>query len=215
MMSLIGYIACLYSIALMPYNVVVPVLLLLPFIIGIVAAIQNFEEEMLTLTQFMVGLMSYLSVIVFINPQLMQKNLDLSMIKDLLQECQPYTWPILVCLISGVFTTMKFLATRRIGKMVHPSAKTVYLGLTCLITSILTLIIFKPDYFEFWKVRLSMIQVAVLIVDGFFFWLTQFALSLCLENFKASNLGSFLGLSVVSSYYTSQKLGLKGLYLYK
>lgn len=203
MMSLIGYVTCLYSIAQMPYNIVVPILLLLPFMIGVVAAIQSYEDEMLTLRQFILSFISYLSVVIFVNPSVMQKNLDSDLLRDMIVECQPYAFQIVVCLISGVFTTMKFLATRRIGKMVHPSAKTVYLGLICLITSTFVLIIFKPEYFVFWRAHYTLKQIGILIFDGFFFWLTQFALSLCLENFKAANLGSFLGISVVFSYYAS------------
>lgn len=89
-----------------------------------------------------------------------------------MRELQPHTTSVLICIASGVFGTMKFLSTRVIGKEVHPSSKTIYLGIISILLSFSILIITKPSYFYFWSCRLGPAQIGFIFVHGFFAWLT-------------------------------------------
>jgi hypothetical protein len=55
----------------------------------------------------------------------------------------------------------------------------------------------------------------MLLVDGFFCWLTQFSLSISLENFRAVNFAAFFSISIVVAQFLGHKFEITSTYEFK
>jgi len=125
---------------------------------------------------------------------------------ETVQESKQIWFPLTCSLLSSVFASFYFLSTRRIGQTVHPSVKTMYLGIIGTIISVATIAIKHPTYYEFWKPQYTIPQAAVSFVIGAFFWATRSAHSISSEHIKAANIASFGFISVIISYIGSLTL---------
>lgn len=111
-----------------------------------------------------------------------------------------YLWPILSVFVSLIFGTFNFLATRRIGKEVHPSVKTMYVGIISLVLSFVGLLIYKPSFYSFWTLQYTLGQFGIIILNSAIFWVTQSSLSISLENLQAATVATFMYISVIVIY---------------
>ena len=121
--------------------------MLLPFWISLIAWL-TFDEEKSNFKQLICFSMCYAGVVSITNPTLLTNH---DTIYELAKDVKKYWWPIIVSNVASIFGAFNYLSTRRIGKMVHPSCKTMYLGLVSIILSLLTLLLVKPSYFLFWN----------------------------------------------------------------
>jgi len=85
------------------------------------------------------------------NPQLMNSQLSFSSLVDMVRQVKHLWLPITCSILSSIFGSFYFLATRRIGQQVHASVKTMYLGIIGLVVSFVVLLVKRPSFFEFWK----------------------------------------------------------------
>lgn len=69
MMAIFSYTFSMYSLSLLPQNIAIPIILLLPFFIGAIAAC-TYPEETVAFTQYFWIALSYLGVILITNPLL-------------------------------------------------------------------------------------------------------------------------------------------------
>jgi uncharacterized membrane protein len=56
----------------------------------------------------------------------------------------------IIAFLSCVFGVLNYMGVRRVGKSVHSSIKTMYLGIVALIISIPAVFVIQPDYFKIW-----------------------------------------------------------------
>lgn len=214
MMSIISYALACYSLSLLPQDIAIPALMLMPFIVALAAQLLM-KEEVINTTQFVFVSLSFFGVLLFTYPNLLETRIDSEQVMAIARYVQPHMLPLMTLLLSSGFGAMKFLATRRIGKQVHPSSKTMYLGLCTLILSVFMLLIFNTDYFMIWKANYTPKQVGMLVVDGFFCWLTQFALSISLENFRAVNFAACFSVSIVVAQFLGNQFEITSTYEFK
>ena len=103
---------------------------------------------------------------------------------------------------SNIFGTFNYLAVRRIGKQVHTSVKTMYLGIVGLLIAIISILFMRPSYFKFWKLQyFSGEQVAASVMISLLICCSQMSLNKTLEEIKAPNVASFTFLGVVVYYF--------------
>jgi len=118
-----------------------------------------------------------------------------------------YFWPLVAAIISLIFGAFNYLAVRRIGKSVHSSVKTMWLGLTSLILCSFFLLFFIPHRLiqvgskGFWKEQYSLESFSITIVLSCLFYISQECLSIALENIKAGSVATFGYISVLVSHF--------------
>lgn len=106
-------------------------------------------------------------------------------------------------MIASVFGGFNYIAMRRIGKQVHSSIKTVYLGIVSTLFCFLILIFFWPSYFKFWTIEdyLSWQQLKHVVLVAVLFYLSIESLSTALENLRAGTVACFSYLSILVYHF--------------
>ena len=114
-----------------------------------------------------------------------------------------YFFGIAAGVAASVFKAFNFIAVRRIGKQIHSSIKTMYLGLVAVIISSLILLYYNPSYFKLWsrKEYLTSHQLLLVLVLACLFYVFQESLSTALENLKAGTVATFSYISVVIYHF--------------
>ena len=116
-------------------------------------------------------------------------------------------WPILSAVASCIFGAFNFIAVRRIGKSVHSSVKTMWLGLTALVLGSFFLCFFVPHRLieigkkAFWKEQFTFESFMFTIVLSSLFYICQESLSIALENVKAGSVATLSFISIVISHF--------------
>jgi len=137
---------------------------------------------------------------------MLEKGLTIVKLYELFRQSRYHSLPLACSFLASIFGSFSFLATRRIGKQVHASVKTMYLGIVSLVISVVTLMFYRPSYFAFWKQQYTLPQLLITMLISAFFWLTQSSLSISLENVKAANVASFMYISVIMNYFGTMSL---------
>lgn len=181
MMALISYSFSVYSLSQLPSDLAVPFLMLLPYIIGTIAFF-TLESERMTAIQFVCISVVYVGTLMLTNPAIFKSSLSTEELQNAVKYLKPHLWPILGALVSSVFGSLAYLATRRIGKNVHPSTKNLYLGAVSFLFALIYITFVKPSYFIPWRDHYTNEQLIYVFSIGVLFWLSQSALSICLEN---------------------------------
>ena len=136
------------------------------------------------------------------NPVLFDPNLKFNL-HDAFLFGQKYFFGIAAGLAASVFKAFNFLAVRRIGKQVHSSIKTMYLGIVATMLSFFILLYCHPSYFKFWsqKEYLTSQQLLLVLVLACLFYVFQESLSTALENLKAGTVATFSYVSVLIYHF--------------
>lgn len=74
-MSIISYGLAVYSLSLLPLDIAIPTLMLMPFIVALAASV-FMKEEVINSTQFVFVSLSYFGVLLFTYPNLLQMKFD-------------------------------------------------------------------------------------------------------------------------------------------
>ena len=116
---------------------------------------------------------------------------------------EKYWLGIVTGLSASIFNSFSFLAVRRIGKQIHSSTKTMYLGIVVTMISFFILLYCYPSYFKFWsqKEYLTSQQLLLVLVLACFFYVFQESLSTALENLKAGTVATFSYISVLIYHF--------------
>jgi len=118
-----------------------------------------------------------------------------------------YFWPILSAIASCIFGAFNFLAVRRIGKHVHSSIKTMWLGLTAFVLCSFFLCFYIPHRLieigktNFWKEQFSFETFLFTLVLSSLFYVCQESLSIALENVKAGSVATLSFISIIISHF--------------
>ena len=200
MMSVLSMFCTIYTMANLPENVAIALLMLMPFFVGLAAL--TFEQELLSKMQLFSIMASYLGVLLITNPEIFQKENR----AHLLQQEKVWKFvrqgfvPIVTGLAASIFGAFNYLAARRISSQVHPCIETMYIGIVQILISLLCLIYYKPSYFKIWQAQYTQEQVLYTMIISSLYYVSQESLSTALESLKAGTVATFNHLSVLIAY---------------
>ena len=151
MMNILSFLCSIYTMANLPENVAIAILMLLPFFVGLAAL--AFEQELLTKLQLTSMLASYMGVLLISNPELLNSEMRAKYfnVDSILTFAKRHHFAIFMSISANVFNAFNFLAARSISSQVHPCIETMYIGIVQTLISIICLICYKPSCFKFWR----------------------------------------------------------------
>lgn len=164
MMSILSFLCTIYTMANLPENIAIALLMLMPFFVGLSAL--TFEQELLSKTQLFSILASYVGVLLISNPELFQQEARLKYLTShsIWTFVKGNGFAIFMSIASSVFNAFNYLAARRISSQIHPTIETMYIGIVQMLISFVCLIYYKPSYFKFWRPQYTQEQVLYTII---------------------------------------------------
>jgi drug/metabolite transporter (DMT)-like permease len=104
----------------------------------------------------------------------------------------------LSAIVSSCFGTFHLLATEEIGKQIHSSIKTMYLGVVFMLIGPIAIMIWEPSYFKVWEWKeFTLRKLAFECLLSAIFYVATESLSTAIENLDVSTSSTFLYLSVL------------------
>ena len=114
------------------------------------------------------------------------------------EEIKKNWMPSLGALISSCFGTFHLMATEEIGKQIHSSIKTMYMGVVFMLVGPIAIIIWEPQYFKVWDWKdFTARKLAFECLLSAIFYIACESLSTAIENLDVSTSSVFLYLSVL------------------
>lgn len=172
MMSILSFLCAIYTMANLPENLAIALLMLMPFFVGLAAL--TFEQELLSKTQLFSIVASYLGVLLITNPELFEKENRLHLLRT--ERVQAFIRQNILALVTAigasVFGAFNYLAARRVSSQVHPCIETMYIGIVQMLISFLCLIYYKPSYFKIWKAQYTQEQVLYTIIISSLYYIS-------------------------------------------
>ena len=186
--------------ATLPENVAIALLMLMPFFVGMSAL--TFQQELLTKTQFLSIMGSYLGIILITNPELFDEHSRSIYLSkgNIVHFLKTNVMGVVAAVAANIFGAFNYLAARRISSQVHPCIETMYIGIVQMLITFICIIYYKPSFFLFWRRQYTQEQVLYTIIISSLYYVSQESLSTALENLKAGTVATFNHLSVLLAF---------------
>ena len=145
-------IATFLAIQLMPVSIAVSIMMTTAFVTSLIAFLVAGEK--LSGLELLIIMGGFSGVIILTNPSLFtHETFDIKVRNWQDKNEYPYyTLGIFCACIFSLCSALNFLAMREIGNCVHSSVKTYYFGLLSSVLTFLFMVLYEPQFFEFWNV---------------------------------------------------------------